>query len=288
MATVDKALSTKQDTIKRASRWGALFIACLLFTSPSLARECPADRIHETVTVEKVVDGDTLKLTDGRLVRLIGINTPEKARKELPAEPFAKQATLAVELLLSDAEREGGLSAVGLQYDAERKDRHGRTLAHVYLQDGRSVQANLLSNGLAAHIVVPPNLTNRKCYRDAELEAKEAEDGVWSSLYRPIPVESLPRDTKGFRIISGRVINVGESRRSIWLNFPRRPGERKREGIAVRISRKDLAYFKQWQPQNLKNKTIIVRGWLYPYKKQLVMQVRHPSSIEIVPETWSK
>ena len=274
--------------MRRASQWGALFIASLFFASPLLARECPADRIHETATVETVVDGDTLRLTDGRLVRLIGINTPELSRKGIPAdEPFARQAKLAVELLLSDSRYEGGMS-VGLQYDAERKDRHGRTLAHVYLQDGRSLQADLLSNGLAAHIVVPPILGNRKCYRDAELEARESQDGVWSSVFQPVPVESLSRDTKGFRLISGRVINVGESRQSIWLNFPRRPGEGRREGITIRVPRKDLGYFKQWQPAKLKNKKIIVRGWIYPYKKQLVMRASHPSSIEIVSEDWDK
>lgn len=233
-----------------------------------------------------MIDGDTIKLIDGRSVRLIGINTPEMAYKQRPAEAFAKQAKLAVKLLLEDSPP--GESKVGLQYDAERKDRHGRTLAHVYLPDGRSIEAELLTRGLAAHIVVPPNLDHRKCYREAELEARRVNKGVWSSLYQPVPVEDLSRNTKGFRIISGRVIRVNESRKSFWLNFPGRSGEDRREGVAVRIARKDLAYFKQLSPLKLKNKKIIVRGWLYPYKKQLVMLVRHPFSIEVVPEVWKE
>jgi len=268
--------------------WGALFIAGLLFSLPVLARECPAENSQlETATVEKVVDGDTLRLTDGRLIRLIGINTPEMAKKGSDEEPFANQAKLAVKSLLEESTREG-VTTVGLQYDAERKDRYGRTLAHVYLQDGRNLQANLLSNGLAAQIVVPPNLGHRKCYRDAELEGKVSHEGVWGSIFQPIPVEKLPRDMKGFRVISGRVTRIGESRKSIWLNFPRHPDEGKREGVAVRIARKDLSYFKQWKPGSLKNKTIIVRGWLYPYKKQTVIQVRYPMAIEIVPENLGK
>ncbi len=231
----------------------------------------------------KVVDGDTLRLDDGRLVRFIGINTPEMAKKGVPAEPFASQAKLALKILLEDSRRDGR-PIVGLEYDAERKDRHGRTLAHVYLQDGRSVQADLLTHGLAAHIVVPPNLAHKECYRQAEAVVRKSGDGVWSGYYQPIDVESLPRDIKGFRVISGRVIDVGESRQSIWLNFPRRQGESRREGVAVRIHRQDLAYFTQWKPQDLRNKKIIVRGWLYPYKKQLVMRVRHPLSVEVVRE----
>lgn len=219
-------MSARQNIKKRASQWGALFVACIFFISPIQAKDCPANHIDENVQVAKVIDGDTLKLKDGRLVRLIGINTPEMARKDRPAEPFAKQAKLALKLLLGESEPEG--TTVGLQFDAERKDRHGRTLAHVYLQSGKSIQAELLSTGLAAHIVVPPNIGNLRCYREAEHEARKTSEGVWSSLYQPISVESLPRDTKGFRIISGRVINVGESRQSIWLNFPRRPDEGKR------------------------------------------------------------
>lgn len=237
--------------------------------------------------MEKVVDGDTLRLVDGRFIRLIGINSPEMARKERAEEPFANQAKLAVQTLLKDSMSEGA-AVVQLQYDAERKDRYGRTLAHVYLQDGRSIQANLLSNGLAAHIVVPPNLDHRKCYREAELEGRASQEGVWSSIFQPVPVETLPRDVKGFRVIRGRVISVGESRKSIWLNFTRRPDEGRWEGVTVRIARKDLSYFKQWKPDSLKNKTIIVRGWLYPYKKQMVMQVRHPMAVEIVPENLGK
>jgi micrococcal nuclease len=276
-------LSARQHIKKRASQWGALFITCLIFSSVAQARECPADRIHETAVVAKVVDGDTLKLEDGRLVRFIGINTPEMAKKGVPAEPFARQAKLAVKMLLEDSLRDGR-TVVGLQYDAERKDRHGRTLAHIYLEDGRSVQADLLTNGLAAQIVVPPNQANKQCYREAELTARDSAKGVWSGFYKPVAVEHLPRDTRGFRVISGRVIDIGESRQSIWLNFPRRQGESRREGVAVRIHRKDLGYFRQWKPQDLKNRRIIVRGWMFPYKKQLVMRARHPLSIEIIKE----
>lgn len=280
-------MSTHQDKYKRAPRWSALFVVSLfVFILPVQAKECPPDKIDETVTVEKVIDGDTIKLKDGRMIRLIGINTPEMAHKGRPSEPFAKEAKLALKLLLEAAGP--GDAKVGLQYDAERKDRYGRTLAHVFLSDGRSIEADLLSKGLGAQIIVPPNTKNQDCYREAEVEARKKQEGVWSSIYQPIPVETLSRDTKGFRVITGRVINVNESRKSFWVNFPRHADESPREGVAVRIARKDEAYFNKLQPAKLKNKKIIVRGWLYPYQKQLVMQVRHPLSIEIVPEAWNK
>ena len=265
----------------RASHRGALFVGSLflllaLLVSPVWAVECPADRTDETVEVSKVVDGDTLRLKDGRLVRFIGINTPELARKGKPAEPLAKKARLMLESFIEKSSHR-----VGLRFGVERKDRYGRTLAHVYLANGVSVEAQMLLTGMAAQIVVPPNLWNRECYRDAEQSARQTGKGVWKNFYRPIPVADVSRKSRGFRIISGKVIRVGESKRSIWLNFPRRSGEGSREGVAVRISRKDLDYFKIWNPRNLKGKQVVVRGWVYPYKKQLVMQLRHPLALEI-------
>ncbi len=253
-----------------------MFITLTFLVSPVSAVECAADRIDETVAVSKVVDGDTLRLKDGRVVRFIGINTPELARKGNPAEPLAKKARQTLESII-----EKSSYTVGLRFGVERKDRYGRTLAHVYLANGVSVEARMLSTGMAAQIVVPPNVWNVECYRAAEQVARQARKGVWNSFYQPIPVAELSRESRGFRVISGRVVRVGESKRSIWLNFPRRPGEGNREGVAVRISRNDLDYFKAWDPRNLKGKQVVVRGWVYPYKKQLVMQLRHPLALEI-------
>ncbi len=271
----------RQSKKYRASHWdaffvGALFLLSALLVPPVWAMECQADRIDETVEVSKVVDGDTLKLKDGRSVRFIGINTPELARKGKSAEPMAKQAGQMLESMLEKTSY-----TVGLRFGIERKDRYGRTLAHVYLANGRSVEAEMLSAGMAAQIVVPPNLWNRECYRAAEQVARTTGKGVWKSFYRPIPVADISRQSRGFRIISGKVVRVGESKRSIWLNFPRRAGEGYREGVAVRISRKDLDYFKTWDPRQLEDKQVVVRGWVYPYKKQLVMQLRHPLALKI-------
>lgn len=276
----------KRTSKKRAPPQGALFV-CLLFylavvSAPAIATpagqaDCAADAVDETVAVAQVVDGDTLRLRNGRLVRLIGINTPEIGRKNRPSEPLAKEARKALQSLL------GKNATVGLRFDRERQDRYERLLAHVYLPNGKSVEAALLMEGLAAHIVVPPNVMQVDCYRAAEDKARKAGKGVWQTVYRPVPVKELSRDARGFRIIRGRVLRVGESRRSLWLNFQPRSGEGPREGVAVRIARTDLEWFGDRQLHSLRGKNIIVRGWLSPHKKQLVMGLRHPASLEIVP-----
>ncbi len=263
---------------RKASHWGAFFVcAGLLFALPAWARDCPAERIDERATVAQVVDGDTLRLRDGRSVRLIGVNAPEIGRDGRPSEPFAKQARDAVKRML------GRHAVVGLRLGNERRDRHGRLLAHVYDADGRSVEAALLRQGLAAQIVVPPNLHALDCYRAAETEARDAGRGVWGSLYRPRAVESLPRSTRGFRLISGKVVSVKDSKYSVWLNFPRRPGERKREGVALRIPRKDLVNFPRGFLRDLQGRHVVARGWLFRHNRQLVMVIRHPASLEVRP-----
>ncbi|MDT8383330.1 MAG: thermonuclease family protein [Gammaproteobacteria bacterium] len=270
---------------KRASPWGALFV-CLLVSvagpAPAYSAQalvapgCVADRLDETAVLATVVDGDTLRLKDGRSVRLIGINTPEIGCDGKPSEPLAVQAREDLRSLLGPA------AVLGLRYGRERQDRYGRLLAHVYLADGRSVEEQLLRAGLAAHIVVPPNSGNAACYQAAEHLARTADKGVWREHYRPLPVAEVPAGARGFRVITGRVLSVGQSKKSWWLNFTPRP--RKGEtatGVAVRISRDDLVQFDTDRLSALPGRTIIVRGWLSPYKKQLVLRLRHPANLEV-------
>lgn len=51
--------------------------------------------------VRQVVDGDTLRLVDGRSVRLIGINTPEVGRKGRSSEPYAEAARRRLQALVN-------------------------------------------------------------------------------------------------------------------------------------------------------------------------------------------
>ncbi|VAX01704.1 hypothetical protein MNBD_GAMMA20-1932 [hydrothermal vent metagenome] len=263
---------------KKAPHWGAFFVCVgLLFTLPAWGQDCPADRIDERAELAQVVDGDTLRLRDGRRVRLIGVNAPEIGRDGRPSEPFSQQARDAMKRML------GRNAVVGLRFGTERKDRYGRLLAHVYHADGRSLEVALLTQGLAAQIVVPPNVYGQACYRAAEREARETGRGVWGSIYRPQAVEALPRSTRGFRLISGRITSVGDSKYSVWLNFPRKAGEKKREGVALRVPRKDLLNFPNDFLRDLQGRHVVARGWLFRHKKQLVMVIRHPAALEVRP-----
>jgi micrococcal nuclease len=95
----------------------------------------PSGDGKDTVTVAKVVDGDTIELTDGRRVRYIGINTPERD------QPYYKEATEANRQLVAG-------KTLQLEFDAETFDQYGRTLAYIWM-DGEMVNLAMLRNGFA-------------------------------------------------------------------------------------------------------------------------------------------
>ncbi len=243
------------------------------------ASTCEKQGHAKIVEVDKVFDGDTLQLNSGERIRLIGINTPELSRQEQPAQPLAVRARHHLQKLLSDEKR------VWLQTGQQRFDRYGRRLAHVFLLDGRSVEVELLSQGLAFHIVIPPNLTYMDCLKNAEREARKQAIGVWrEQYYRPINAKELDGAKRGFRRVQGIVDKLVAGQGGWWIELD---GD-----VVLRIAAKDVQYFAQFPVQALRGKHVLVRGWLsgrHQKKKLLkrgynawVMYVKHPAAIESV------
>jgi endonuclease YncB( thermonuclease family) len=251
---------------KRTLLTASFFYAWLLLATSAQATECRLEHYDERVMVEKIYDGDTVRLTDGRHLRFIAINTPERARDSRPAQPLAEAAKQQLEILLA-ADR-----TLHLRYDEERKDRHGRLLAHPFLSDGRNLTRQLIQAGLGFHIVVPPNLLMLDCYHQAEQQARRQQRGLWQlAAYRPRHARQLGSKDTGFMRVSGRVSRIGESRTAYWLNLGR--------GFALRMPKADSGYF-PFSADSLNNKTLTVRGWIYSRRGELRMNLRHPASIE--------
>jgi micrococcal nuclease len=127
-----------------------------------------------TATVERVVDGDTIKLTDGRRVRLIGIDTPESVDPRRPVECLGKEAAAYTASLLPPG------TNVRLELDVEEHDRYGRTLAYVRrLPDGLFVNLDLAEQGFAEQLTIPPNVRYVEEIRAAVASARSAGRGLW-------------------------------------------------------------------------------------------------------------
>ena len=256
--------------LQRAPRKGALFAFWLLslLHSTVWAVQCLPFHADEWVDVAYVYDGDTVKLADGRKLRLIGINTPEIGNDGDPSEPLAWKARQTLQALIEPDHR------LALRYGNDQKDRYGRLLVHAYLPDGRNIQELLLQQGLAVAVAVAPNVANLNCYFAAERRAGRV--GVWRlQRYQGIETNELPKDASGFQIITGRVVHVGESRKAYWLNFAGK--------VAARIDKRHSSDFEaSLDIARLKGKTIRLRGWVFRRKGELQMRVDHPAVIEVI------
>jgi len=262
-------------TNRRASLAGALFVFCagILSEFPRLADAavvCAPDRIDAQVRVSQVIDGDTVLLSDGRHLRLIGVDTPELAHHGAPAQALGIEARDRLRQLLAQHQ-----NRLNLRYDNERHDHYGRLLAHAFLDDGSSIEAWLQEQGLGTALVVPPNDWNSACYQSTEQQARQKQRGIWAlPAYHVVESTQLASAGDGFHLIAGRVQHVGTSRHAVWLDLE--------GGVALRIDRDDLPNFRAWRPQDQLGKRVQARGWLHRDKGGPRMKIRHPAALQVL------
>ncbi|WP_268036823.1 thermonuclease family protein [Algoriphagus sp. PAP.12] len=132
---------------------------------------------HGPYKISKFVDGDTfwIKGENGKAIkiRLTGVDTPEVEWKGLTSEePFGKEASEFVKKFLKGKK-------VLLEYDIQRYDRFGRTLAYVYLEDSAFLNAHLLEVGLAQVATFPPNVKYVELFTEIQKKAREEGIGMW-------------------------------------------------------------------------------------------------------------
>lgn len=68
---------------------------------------------------------------------------------------------------------------VGLEYDVQQRDKYGRVLAYVYLEDGRMFNALLVREGYARVSTYPPNVKYQKLFSELQKEARGNGKGLW-------------------------------------------------------------------------------------------------------------
>ncbi len=128
----------------------------------------------EEVSIASVVDGDTIKLTDGRTLRYIGIDTPETVDPRRPVQCFGKEASDYNKILVTG-------KTVYLEKDVSDTDRYGRLLRYVYLQSGEMVNEMLVREGYAHSSAYPPDIKYQDQLDTLEQQAREKNIGLWGS-----------------------------------------------------------------------------------------------------------
>jgi len=140
---------------------------------------------YADILVKRAVDGDTLVLENGERVRLVGIDTPEmhESSKLYRDSQRTGQDVSAIQKLGKRAyEFTKGLvegKRVALEFDAEKHDKYGRLLAYVYLKDATFVNAEIVKQGYASLMTIPPNVKYADLFLKLYQEARENKRGLW-------------------------------------------------------------------------------------------------------------
>lgn len=229
--------------------------------------DCPPQTTLSPARVVSITDGDTLRLDDGRRLRLLAINAPELGREGRSDDPFAVTAKQTLAAKISN-------QRVFLHDHGE--DRYGRRLVSVFQRaDGGHLGAEMLAAGMAWYIAVPPQISPyRGCLRRIEAEAVARKAGVWSQP--ALQSTALSKRDQGFRRVAGRLLRIEQSSNAMWLEM---------EGnLVLRLAKADLTHFPEGLG-NLVGRRIEVRGWLMsrrpprPGMASFKMDLRHPDML---------
>ena len=241
-----------------------VYLALFLFLSVAADADelCLATGALEKARIERVVDGDTIHLSDGRKVRLVGIDTPELDHKKGNHEPFAVEATQFVRSHLG--------SFVYIEPAKSDRDRYGRYLYYLFDKDRISVASQLLSKGLGYRIAVPPNLDYQACFEAAENAARVAKKGLWQQNLQWQP-------KAGFAFSRVTITSVTKNRGGWWLETD--------QDLVINLPPNVLDYWPAQKVFYLEGKVVEVRGWQHQRNsrhsafKSWVLTVRHPNDL---------
>lgn len=128
----------------------------------------------KTIKVARVIDGDTIELINGERLRYIGIDTPEEFDPRKPVQCFAKEAADANKNLVE------GKSIIFYK-DISDRDKYGRWLGFVYLEDGTFVNLALVRQGFAFAYPYKPDISHADDFQKTETEAHKTKRGLWTA-----------------------------------------------------------------------------------------------------------
>lgn len=259
-------------------RCAALLLLLLQVMVGGLVR-AEAPKLEEEARVVEVIDGDTLVLSNGYEVRLIGTQAPKIAlgRDGFRDWPLGHEAkALLEELALRQS--------VGLAYGGRRIDRHGRTLAHLYRADGLWLQGEMVGRGFARVYGFHDNRALLGELLARERAARSAGLGIWADPFYAIrsPAElerDLPELLDSFQLVEGRVRAAKIVGGRAFLNFG---GDRHSDFTAVlQPEAVDLFQAEGLDPEGYAGRLVRIRGWVERHDGPMI-EVTHPEQIEVL------
>jgi len=217
--------------------------------------------------VAAIVDARSFRLTDGREIKLAGIE---------PVSLEAAKRTAALSAIVAGRD-------VVLLGDDDTPDRYGRQAAFVFVAgEESSVQGTLLARGEA---FAAGDVSDRGCASAllaAEEAGRAAKKGIWAEPAATKNAESTGDILVGngrFMLVEGRVLSVRQAGATTYLNF----GRSWTRDFAVTISRRVLPSLEAagMTPKSLENRRIRVRGFVETRTGPRIELLR-PGQIELL------
>ena len=251
-------------------------LACVLaagFAAQASADDRTACRPEAAgaVTVRAVADGRTLTLTDGREVRLAGIEVPNDGENGAAARTALENS------------RPDGMS--GCCGWARTPTAMAGSPAGSRPSDGQPIQLELLAKG---HALVAGQAADTGCadaFRTAENTARSAGLGLWGTAYYLTQDAGNPAQILAFRgrfaVVEGKVLSVRESGGTIYVNF----GRRWTEDFTVTALKRNERTFADagLELKKLEGRRVRIRGTVEERGGPWI-EAMHPGQIEIVEQ----
>ena len=231
----------------------------------------------ESVTVAEILDGDTLRLTGGDLLRLAGIEAPKRdlAPGDKALAELAEGAKAALKARI-------GAGPIVLRQDSGKRDRYGRRLAQAFSTDGTWLQESLVAEGLVRVRGDGRNRLGLETLLKIEADARDAARGIWRHPFfavRSAEDPALERLAGTFQIVSGRVFAAAVVKNTGFINF----GADRETDLTLVLKKPalDLGGPAMMDLAWLTGKPIRCRGWLDLFDGPRI-DVSYPEQIEVL------
>ncbi|MDO8482012.1 MAG: thermonuclease family protein [bacterium] len=146
-------------------------------TEESTANDSPSAQT-ETYPVVKVVDGDTIAISmngKNETIRLIGLDTPETVDPRKPVQCFGEEASKKAKAILT-----GKNVRIEMDPSQGKRDKYGRLLAYVYMEDGTLFNKFMIAEGYGHEYTYNIPYKYQKEFKAAEKTARGEQKGLWA------------------------------------------------------------------------------------------------------------
>jgi micrococcal nuclease len=222
-----------------------------------------------------VIDGDTFVLTDGEIIRLIGVDTPELALRDSPAQYYSQEAKAYLKALIEGKD-------VTLRSDQRGRDRYGRTLAYAHVGQRTFINLEIVRQGFGfVYTRFPFDYMDE--FLKEEKRVREGKRGLWARDLAQEGLRLVRHSDAGKHygervMVTGKVVRTYNSGRACFLNF----SEDWKQGFSAVVFASSFHKFPDSPEKYYLNKDVRLVGVVREYKGAPEIVLNDQTEIEIV------